>query len=97
MSSRKNSRSSHTQRVLYTKKGMRRKIYKSITKKLIEQGVEKSRVDEVIEQIRLGKIKLIDMALMRDVDAISRLDADIKRLQEQVDNEKESKPQRGEE
>lgn len=96
MSSRKNSRSSHTQRVLYTKKGMRRKIYKSVTKKLIEQGVDKSQVDEVIERIRLGKIKLIDAAMMRDVDALARLDADIKRLQELVEKETE-KPQRGEE
>ncbi|MBR7172303.1 MAG: hypothetical protein IKD36_00735 [Clostridia bacterium] len=93
MSSRKKSRSSHAQRVLYTKKGIRRKIYKNISKTLIEQGVEKSRIDEVIEQIKKGRIKLINPSLMKDIDTLTRLDADIKRLQEQVDNEKESTTQ----
>lgn len=96
MSSKKKSRSSHIERVLATKKGYKRRIYKNISKTLIEQGVEKSRIDEVIEQIKLGRIKLIDPALMRDVDMLTRLDADIKCLQEKVDNEKKSTQQPGE-
>ena len=85
MSNNRNSKVSHAQRVLYTKKGLRRKIYKKISKTLIEYGIEKSRIDEAIEWLKLGKIKIVDAELMKDIRALSEFDEAIDRLTKEIE------------
>ena len=78
--SKNNSKSSHAQRILYTKKGLRRKVYKEITKILLDYGIDKSRIDEAIDSLKSGKIKIKDTVLMEKIRLLSDFDAAIERL-----------------
>lgn len=80
----KNSKSSHAQRILYTKKGLRRKVYKEISKMLADYGIEKSRIDEAIESLKSGKIKINDVELMKKVRLLTDFDAAIERLNNEL-------------
>lgn len=84
MSNHRNSKSSHAQRVLYTKKGIRRKIYKNISKMLAEYGIEKDKIDEAIECLKLGKIKIVNPELMREIRSLAEFDAAIERLTKEL-------------
>ena len=78
--SKSSSKSSHAQRILYTKKGLRRKVYKEISKILLDYGVEKSQIDEAIESLKLGKIVIKDAILMEKIGCLSKFDAAIERI-----------------
>lgn len=69
------------QRILYTKKGMRKKVEKRLKKTLLEFGVDSAQIDEAISQLKQGKIKIVDESIMKDVACLIKFDADIIKLQ----------------
>ena len=70
------------QRTLYTKKGIRKKIYKKIQQKLFDMGVLKENIDEVIGLIAAGQMVVEDADLKKDISTLMDFDKDIKRLTE---------------
>ena len=88
MSRFENSEISKFQRILYTKKGMRRKVEKRLKKTLLEFGVDSSQIYEAIKQLKEGKIKIVDESLMKDVACLIKFDSDILTLETKINKNK---------
>lgn len=73
------------QRTLFNQKGVRRKLYKRIQNKLIEMGVMKDKIDEVISLISSGQMAVQDAGLLEDIKSLNRYDRDIERLIKKCD------------
>lgn len=75
----------------FLKKSDRRKVYRKIKDKLTEYGVPKDKIDEAIDLINQGKIKLNDTSLVRDIRTLSNIDKEIERLTKIIDESKVEK------
>lgn len=74
---------SNLQRILYSKKGMRKKVYKRIRQRLLEHGINEH-IDEVIEALKAGTLKIADIELANDIRTLANFDEDIARLMRKI-------------
>ncbi len=78
------------QRVLFARKGIRKKIYKKVTQSFLQMGIEQLRIDEVIEQFNQGNLRVDDKELLSDLLTLKRFDADIERISKKIQERKQT-------
>ncbi len=89
----KNSRGGSLNRVLFTKTGMRKKVYKRLKNRLIEMGLSQDEAEVTVEALIQKQITINDEQIKEDVDFIIKSDKEIKRLTTKIENQNNSGPQ----
>ena len=92
----KKSKSNHgMQRRLFEMRGIRKKVYKKVCKMLKEMNIEESDIETVISAVQSGNVQLGIPDLEKEINALARMDKEIKKLENKLNSNANSANESG--